>query len=140
MPSEDITVLVVEDDGPTREVLQDLLEAAGYQVEAAADGVAALARFLAGGIDIVLLDQLLSRLHGLQLCERLRATRSDTYLPIIMMTALTGDSFRRAAKGAGADVYLTKPQIAEELLYVVGRWADNCARLKRAREGIGHSG
>ncbi len=130
MPPADVTVLVVEDDPLTRELLAELLEPAGYRVETVGDGEAALQRLAAGGIDLVLLDQMLPLMHGQTLCQRIRATPSDTYVPIIVLTALAGEAHRRAALSAGADVYLTKPCDTDELLYVVGRWAQTCEQLK----------
>ena len=121
-------VLVVEDEPATRELLGEVLEANGYVVETAADGAAALTRLAEGGIDIVLLDQMLPHLHGLELCRRLRAAQLDVYLPLIMLTALTGEPHRRAATEVGVDVYLTKPVALDELLYSVGRWAQRAFR------------
>jgi DNA-binding response OmpR family regulator len=139
MPPADVTVLVVEDDPLTCELLQELLQPVGYRVETAEDGAAALRRLQGGDIDLVLLDQMLPLVHGRTLCERIRAGRSDSYLPIIMLTALWGEQYRRAALSAGADVYLTKPCDTDELLYVVHRWAQICERIK-ATAGAHHGG
>jgi DNA-binding response OmpR family regulator len=128
-------ILIVEDDPATAEVLQDVLEAAGYRVYMAADGGAALGRLADGGIDLLVVDQMLPVVHGRELCRRLRDAPSETYLPIIMLTALGGESYRRAALAAGADVYLTKPLDLDELLYVVDRWAQACARARIAGAG-----
>src|SRR3954471_24421731 len=120
------TVLVVEDDVDTCGLIQDLLESAGYLVETAPDGAVALAYLAAGGIDLLVLDQMLPLVHGLELCRAVRGQRSDRYLPIIMVTALSGELHRRNAQAAGADVYLTKPVDIDELLYAVDRWATIC--------------
>src|SRR5581483_8256781 len=127
------TVLVVEDDPATCGMIQDLLEAAGYLVETAPDGAMALTYLAAGGIDVVVLDQMLPLVHGLELCRLIRGQRSDSYLPIIMVTALSGEPHRRNAVAAGADVYLTKPLDVTELLYIVDRWAAICQRRKAER-------
>jgi DNA-binding response OmpR family regulator len=127
-------VLVFEDYPVTRGLLQDVLESSGYAVEAAADGASALARIHGSEIDIVLLDQMLPLVHGLELCRQLRGASRDVYLPVIMLTALEGESHRRAAVAAGVDVYLTKPFDVDELLYAVGRWTETCRRLKASRQ------
>lgn len=140
MRTAEPAILVVEDDPATAEVVQDILEAAGYRVYTAADGGAALERLAEGGIDLLVLDQMLPVVHGRELCRRLREAPSETYLPIIMLTALGGDSYRRAALAAGADVYLTKPLDLDELLYVVDRWVQACARARTARTDQAGSG
>ncbi len=127
------TVLVVEDDPDTRGLVQELLESAGYVVETAADGAAARAALATGGIDIVVLDQMLPLIHGLELCRLIRGQPSERYLPIIMITALSGERHRQNALAAGADVYMTKPLDIDELLYVVDRWATVCERRRAAR-------
>jgi DNA-binding response OmpR family regulator len=71
------TVLLVEDDTGTTEFLAELLEPAGYTVERAHDGVDALERIAAGGIDLVLLDLMLPDLDGLEVCRRVRAQEHD---------------------------------------------------------------
>jgi DNA-binding response OmpR family regulator len=122
------TVLVVEDDPDTSGLIQGLLEEEGYLVEMAADGATALACLEVGGIDILVLDQMLPRVHGLELCRVIRGHASDRYLPIIMVSALCGPCHEQNALAAGADVYLTKPFAIDELLYVVDRWAAVCRR------------
>jgi DNA-binding response OmpR family regulator len=139
MPTAEVTVLVVDDDPLTCELLQELLQPAGYRVETAENGDAALRRLERGDIDLMILDQMLPLVHGRTLCERIRTRRSAAYLPIIMLTALWGEQFRRAALAAGADIYLTKPCDTDELLYVVDRWAQTCERIKAA-VGAQHSG
>jgi PAS domain S-box-containing protein len=124
-------VLVVEDDAGIREVLQALLESAGYAVVPAADGRGALACITAGGPDVVLLDLMLPDLSGLEVCRQARARAPDAYLPIIMLTALAGESQRHAGFAAGADDYVTKPFEAAELLDRVEVWVRNRQRLKQ---------
>src|SRR3954465_8634273 len=128
------TVLVVEDDVDTCGLIQDVLESASYLVETAPDGVIALAYLAAGGIDLLVLDQMLPLVHGLELCRAVRGQRSDYYLPIIMVTALSGELHRRNAQAAGADVYLTKPVDIDELFYTVDRWPAVCQRQKAQGE------
>jgi DNA-binding response OmpR family regulator len=128
------TVLVVEDDVDSRGLLQDVLESVGYLVETASDGAMALAYLAAGGIDLLVVDQMLPLVHGLELCRAVRGQRTDRYLPIIMVSALSGELHRHNAQTAGADVYLTKPVDIDELLYAVDRWAGICQRQKAQRQ------
>jgi DNA-binding response OmpR family regulator len=115
-------VLVVEDDPSTADLLRLLLDADGCTVECIADGRTALARIDAGGIDLVLLDLMLPRLGGLELCRHLRAHEPEVYLPVIMVTALTDPAQRRAGFAAGADDYVAKPFDSDELLDRIRVW------------------
>jgi two-component system cell cycle sensor histidine kinase/response regulator CckA len=127
-------VLVVEDDLVIREVVRALLESAGDVVTAVDDGLAALERIEAGGVDLVLLDLMLPDVNGLELCRRLRSYENGAYLPIIMLTALSGEAHRHAGFAAGADDYIAKPFEAEDLLDRVGVWLRTRQRLKQQHE------
>lgn len=107
-------VLVVEDEPTLREGLRDLLEAAGHRVVAVGDGLDAVDRGLAEAFDVVLLDLMLPRLHGLEVCRRLRTARPA--LPIVMLTARGAEDEKVAGLAAGADDYVTKPFGVRELL------------------------
>ena len=82
--AESSTILLVDDEESVRKVLTFPLERDGYNVVQAVDGEDALARFGAGGIDLVVLDLMLPKLDGLEVCRRLRA---ESEVPIIMLTA-----------------------------------------------------
>jgi two-component system response regulator MtrA len=99
-------ILLVEDDPSIREVATLGLRAAGFEVSTAPDGVAGLERFAAEPVDLVLLDIMLPRLDGLEVC---RAIRRESTLPIVMLTA-RGDTIDIVVGlEAGADDYVTKP-------------------------------
>jgi len=108
------SVLVVEDDGPIRRMLERTLAAEGYRVSSAADGGAALAAVESSVPDLVLLDVGLPGLDGLTVCRRLRA--KGLALPILLLTARDAVADRVAGLDAGADDYLVKPFAGEELL------------------------
>ena len=78
-------ILVVEDEPVLREGLVDLLSGEGHSVEAVADGEAALERGSAPAIQLVVLDLMLPKLDGIEVCRRLRELRAD--LPILILTA-----------------------------------------------------
>ena len=109
-----MNVLVVEDEPTLRDGLCDLLEAAGHRVVAVGDGLDAVERGLAEAFDVVLLDLMLPRLDGLEVCRRLRTARPA--LPIVMLTARGAEDEKVAGLAAGADDYVTKPFGVRELL------------------------
>jgi two-component system response regulator MtrA len=109
----DARILVVEDDPSIREVTALGLRAAGLEVVAAADGVEALERWRASAPDLVLLDVMLPRLDGLEVC---RAIRRESTIPIVMLTA-RGDTIDVVVGlESGADDYLRKPFEMPELV------------------------
>ena len=118
-------VLVVDDDPKILSLLRRGLSFAGYAVDAAADGEAALAAARDRPPDIVVLDVMLPGVDGLEVCRRLRL--GDASLPILMLTAKDRVSDRVAGLDAGADDYLVKPFAFDELL------ARLRALLRRAR-------
>jgi len=106
------SVLVVEDDPAIGRVLQLELEHEGYRVELATDGLSGLEKALKEP-DLVVLDLMLPRMEGLEVCKRIRAKST---VPIIMLTARDAVPDRVAGLDIGADDYLTKPFSTEELL------------------------
>jgi two-component system response regulator MprA len=107
-------ILVVDDDRAVRESLRRSLEFNGYQVDLASDGQQALDSVTSARPDAMVLDVMMPRLDGLQVCRRLRSTGDD--LPILVLTARDLVSDRVAGLDAGADDYLPKPFALEELL------------------------
>ena len=107
-------ILVVDDDRAVRESLRRSLAFNGYQVELASDGLAALDSVAAERPDAMVLDVMMPRLDGLEVCRRLRSSGDE--LPILVLTARDAVSDRVAGLDAGADDYLPKPFALEELL------------------------
>ncbi len=107
-------ILLVEDDPVLREGLVDLLGGAGHEVEAVADGVAAVQEGRETAYDLVLLDLMLPKLDGIEVCRRLRVARPA--LPIMMLTARGAEEDKVRGLQSGADDYVTKPFGARELL------------------------
>ena len=107
-------ILVVDDDRAVRESLRRSLSFNGYSVELAQDGLEALDRIASDRPDAVVLDVMMPRLDGLEVCRQLRSTGDD--LPILVLTARDSVSERVAGLDAGADDYLPKPFALEELL------------------------
>jgi two-component system copper resistance phosphate regulon response regulator CusR len=107
-------ILVVEDEPAAAAVLAKGLREHTYAVDIAADGAAALEQVEVVDYDLVILDVLLPRINGLELCRRLRDFGAT--LPILMLTARGGLDQRVEGLDAGADDYLSKPYHFPELL------------------------
>ncbi len=107
-------ILVAEDQTDIRELLVMNLRGAGYEVEAVGDGALALARQLEAPSDLLILDLMMPRMDGLEVCKALRAKGSAA--PILMLTAKSTELDRVLGLELGADDYLTKPFSLAELL------------------------
>jgi len=106
MPDSSPTILLVDDEDAVRTVLAFPLERDGYEVVQAGDGEEALEKFDAQPVDLVVLDIMLPRLDGLEVCKRLRAKST---VPIIMLTARDDELDKVIGLELGADDYITKP-------------------------------
>ena len=100
------TILLVDDEDSVQKLLAYPLERDGFRVVVARDGEEALRRFAEESIDLVVLDLMLPRLDGLEVCKRLRA---DSTVPIIMLTARDDELDKVLGLELGADDYITKP-------------------------------
>jgi len=106
-------ILVVDDEPTLVATLKYNLEREGYQVITASDGEAALSEARAGRPDLVVLDLMLPRLHGLQVC---RILRREMTVPILMLTAKGEEVDKVVGLELGADDYVTKPFSMRELM------------------------
>jgi phosphate regulon transcriptional regulator PhoB len=109
-------ILVVEDEADIRELLQYSLAQEGFAVEQAGDGAEALDRIMRRAPDLVLLDLMLPRMSGLELCRRLRAETETRRLPIIVVTAKGSEVDRVLGLELGADDYVVKPFSPREVV------------------------
>ena len=107
-------ILIIEDDRAILKALEANLKAEGYQVESATDGVSGLDRARDPSQDLVLLDLMLPRLSGEQICQTLRQEGVTT--PILFLTAKGEEEQRVAGFELGADDYVSKPFSMRELL------------------------
>lgn len=114
--STEATILVVDDEPRNVLLLQDLLEVRGYTVWTAADGVEGLALARARGPDVILLDLMMPRLSGFDVCRQLKADQQTAMIPVLLVTSLDARQDRLAGIGAGANDFITKPIDSGDLL------------------------
>ena len=99
-------ILVVEDDLDIQELLKNFLQEVGYEIILASDGVEALSVFSVSQFDLVLLDVMLPKIDGFAVCEFIR---KQSQVPIIMLTALSGEEEQIRGLDLQVDDYITKP-------------------------------
>ena len=109
-------ILVVEDDAVVRELIEFKLSGAGYQILLEGDGEAGLATAKTERPDIIILDWMMPKLTGLQVCEAIRADDSIGKTPVLLLTARAQESDVEKGFAAGANDYLLKPFSPRELL------------------------
>jgi CheY-like chemotaxis protein len=129
VPENPPRILVVEDVPVVLAVLRIRLEAEGFAVLTARDGVEALEQVRATHPDLILLDLMLPRLSGERVCQELRADARTRALPIVVLSARVGEAERLRALAAGADAFMSKPYDANRL---VGEIRARLAAGKRA--------
>lgn len=120
-------VLVVDDEPDMQSLLSDLLTFSGFEVITAGDGMEGLKLAQQKNPDAILLDIMLPKLDGFQMCRLLKFNERFRTIPVIMLTARNHPKDRDLAEGSGADGYIVKPFETNNLL-------DQLGRLIRGRE------
>lgn len=120
MPAK--TILIVDDSPTEMMVMQSALEGRGYVLLTAVDGEQALKMVMHLKPDLVLLDVILPKKNGFQVCRQLKTAPETKATKVIMITSKTQESDRFWGMKQGADAYLTKPCSQEELLKNVARF------------------
>ena len=128
------TVLVVEDEKDILDVVDFNLRQAGYRVLKATDGAEGLRLARHDNPDLVVLDLMLPGMDGKEVCRRLKAGEDTRGIPVLMLTALSGETDRIIGFEIGADDYLTKPFSPRELALRVQ------AILRRSQEPVVDTG
>ncbi len=124
-------VLIIEDDASILLPLEDNLKLEGYEVSSAADGRQGLTMAQEGHYDLIILDIMLPKLNGLDVCRQLRQAKNTT--PILMLTAKSQEIDKVLGLELGADDYMTKPFSPRELL---ARLKAILRRTRQIQEGI----
>ena len=109
-------ILVVDDDADIVELLSFTLKQAGFAIGTAFDGIEALRKVRSITPDLILLDLMLPKLDGLAVCEILRRNVATASIPVILLTALSGELGRLAGMDSGATDYMTKPFSPRQLV------------------------
>jgi diguanylate cyclase (GGDEF)-like protein len=109
-------ILVVEDEAALRTILKLQLEGAGYEVATAQDGVEGLERVNGDPPDLILLDLMMPRMDGCEVCRRLKSSFVTSHIPVIMLTARGELRDKLAGLEIGANDYVSKPYSHQELL------------------------
>jgi len=125
-------ILVVDDEPRNVLLLQDLLESRGHTVWTAADGQQGLALAQDRSPDVVLLDVMMPRLNGFDVCRRLKADQRTAMIPVLLVTSLNAREDRLAGIGAGANDFITKPIDTGDLLLRVR----NAVTTKRLHDEV----
>jgi two-component system chemotaxis sensor kinase CheA len=109
-------VLLVEDSIATRIQEKRILEAAGYEVVTAVDGLDGFTKLQSRAFDAVISDVQMPHMDGLELTERIRQHREYSEIPVILVTTLASDDDRRRGADAGANAYITKGSFNQDIL------------------------
>lgn len=111
-----LRVLIVEDEKALAEILEYNFKKEGYAVDTASDGEIALDKIIFKAPDLIILDWMLPKLSGIELCKKVRSNKKIKNIPIIMLTARGEEEDRLKGLEMGADDYVTKPFSINELL------------------------
>ncbi len=115
-------MLIVEDSITSRMLLKGIIEAAGYQVQTAVDGVDAFTALREEEFDLVVSDVEMPRMNGFDLTARIRSDKRLSELPVVLITALESREQRERGIDAGANAYVVKSSFDQQnLLEVVRR-------------------
>ena len=120
-------VLIVDDEEANRMLLRDPLETHGYEIVEAENGEQALQKVEQRPPDVILLDVMMPRMDGFEVCRRLKKDERTAHIPILIVTALSERMERMMGIAAGASDFLTKPVDLQEVTLRVG----NAAHAKR---------
>ncbi len=129
----DVNILVVDDYADNVELLEELLTDCGYKVTTAYDGDEALRKVTLSKPDLILLDIMMPKMDGYQVCEALRADKNTKEIPIIFVTAKTEvKDWTHAIFNVGVNSYITKPINPKKLIDKV----KSVLKMKQSREKL----
>ncbi|MBM3786227.1 MAG: response regulator [Acidobacteria bacterium] len=117
------TVLIVDDSPTEMKLMLTALNGRGYNVITASDGEEAISKIASVRPDVVLLDVVMPKKNGFQICRQIKTTSETKDIPVVLVTSKNQESDRFWGLKQGADGYLTKPYRPEELTEMVARFA-----------------
>ncbi|MBI3322548.1 MAG: response regulator [Candidatus Omnitrophica bacterium] len=109
-------ILLVDDEPSILKMVSKRLEVAGFEVMVAMDGEEGLEKAKSLGPDVVILDLMLPKLNGYEVCAALKADPRHSKLPIILLSARVQDQDEKSGLGCGADAYMRKPFNSQDLV------------------------
>lgn len=112
-------ILIVDDERDIVETIQFMLESEGFECLLAYDGEDALLKARTENPDLILLDIMLPKINGYQVCRLLKFDEKYKDIPIIMLTAKAQDADKLMGKETGADEYVCKPFVMDELVRMI---------------------
>jgi two-component system alkaline phosphatase synthesis response regulator PhoP len=112
-------ILIVDDERDIVETIQFMLESEGFECLLAYDGEDALLKARTENPDLILLDIMLPKINGYQVCRLLKFDEKYKDIPIIMLTAKAQDTDKLMGKETGADEYVCKPFVMDELVKMI---------------------
>ena len=115
-------ILVVEDEESILKLQSILLTIKGYTVEGAMDGQAALEAVVTKNPDLILLDIMLPKIDGFEVCRQVKTNVATRHIPIIMLTAKKSKEDLVKGEQAGADMYITKPYKSSMVIETIQRF------------------
>ncbi len=125
-------ILIVDDEPQLVELVQMRLEASGYEVLSAVDGQEGLKKARDEQPDVIILDLMLPKLNGYEVCTLLKQDARYQHIPIVILTAKTQQKDEALAMDCGADAYLRKPFKAEEMLEAIQKFIPGGSTPKEA--------
>ena len=119
-------VLVVDDEEQNRTLLLDSLQARGFGIDEAENGVQALQKIAVRPPDVILLDLMMPKMDGFEVCRRVRQDAKTAHIPILMITALSERKERLMGIAVGANDFLNKPVDVQDVTLRVGNAVYTC--------------
>jgi DNA-binding response OmpR family regulator len=118
-------ILIVDDEKDFVESVQFRLQFEGFECLVAYDGEEALLKAKGENPDLILLDIMLPKMNGYKVCRLLKFDEEYKHMPIIMLTAKTQETDRLTGKETGADEYVDKPFVMDELVKMIRKYLKN---------------
>ncbi len=112
-------ILVVDDDELVLIAIQELLTPMGFSVKTFSSGAEALTEITREHFDLIILDVIMPEMDGFEVCRRIRNTESYAEIPVIILTAKSGDEDKKRGVEVGANLYLPKPISPKRLIALV---------------------